>query len=246
MHYLDKVEQKAFTVECKFAVVMATNLGCLHLEVSRPACSSQLSASRAAFLGAAALRTGRWGALKSPTVEAAAYFGTADSSYQGSCQICQISMTVKNWCQGWCFRGPLSRGCSRGSASAVPSPVDPSGHRSGPGSSAHQAGHQHLQPSWEAGLLPKLPLGHKHRELLPTSVPHALSCPCSGLSLRHVLPCTPARQGDSMARAMCWSGIEFVADPWAQAVAVRKRGRHKPLLLQGQHISLMARIWSTE
>lgn len=32
----------------------------------------------------------------------------------------------------------------------MPSPTDPSGHRSGSGSSAHQAGHQHLQPSCQS------------------------------------------------------------------------------------------------
>lgn len=107
----------------------------------------------------------------------------------------RISMTVKNWCQGWCFKAPLTRGCGRGSASAVPSPADPSGHREQVTirSSAHQAGHQHLQPCWEAALLPKLPLAHRHRELLPTPGPHALTCPCSGLSLRHVPPCTLAK-----------------------------------------------------
>lgn len=37
-------------------------------------------------------------------------------------------MMVKHRCQGWCFRGPPSRGCSSGSVSAVASPADPSGH----------------------------------------------------------------------------------------------------------------------
>lgn len=131
MYYLDKAEQKAFTVECKFAVVMATNLGCLHLEVSRPACSSQLSASRAAFSGAAALRTGRRGALKSPTREAAAYFGTADSSYQGSCQIETHSdlNDCKELVSRMVLQSPPQEGLQQRVCLCSALPANPSGHR---------------------------------------------------------------------------------------------------------------------
>lgn len=38
-------------------------------------------------------------------------------------------MAINNQCQGWCFRARLTRGCSRGSASAVPFPAGPSGPR---------------------------------------------------------------------------------------------------------------------
>lgn len=37
---LDKVKQRAFAVECKFAVVTAADVGCLHLEAAGAACSS--------------------------------------------------------------------------------------------------------------------------------------------------------------------------------------------------------------
>lgn len=115
----------------------------------------------------------------------------------------RISMTVKNWCQGWCFRAPLTRDCGRGSASAVPSPADPSGHREqvtirvvcppgGPPAPAAVLG----------GCPPaKAPPGSQAQRASPTPGPHALTCPCSGLSLRHVPPCTLAKRGGSMACA---------------------------------------------
>lgn len=76
---------------------------------------------------------------------------------------------------------------------------------------------------------------------------------CADLSLQWPVPQTCATLHTGQARwlhGMCWSGTEpalSVAEhPWAQAVAVRQLGGHRPLLLQGQHIFLMARIWSAE
>lgn len=76
---------------------------------------------------------------------------------------------------------------------------------------------------------------------------------CADLSLQWPVPQTCATLHTGQVRwlhGMCWSGTELalsVAEhPWAQAVAVRQLGGHRPLLLQGQHIFLMARIWSAE